>query len=380
MSGPEAPPCDNLYVSNLPDVVDDLILREIFGANVVSTKILPPKDGSTTRVALVKFSSVDEASKKREELQGGVIEGYSTPPLSIRYAGKPWEQQQGGGWQQDWGWQGGYGKAPSSVPLGGLIGSSPYGGKGGGGSDGGTRDLTNLYVKGLPADIDEAWVREQFSAYGQTVTQCKVQPSTVAGQPWHAMVRFASKEDAAAAKEQFQGADSGSGQLQIDYVFKKNPDMGKGGGGKADSGWGGKPDFGFGFGGKGDFGFGFGGKGGKDDKGKGKGKGKLGMNQVLKAVQAAKFLPGAGLSNNDNCLYLSGLPPDCEDVHLWKLCAPFGAIIQSGVWAMKDPSTGLCKGIGFVNYVEDISMQQAAMTLNGLDLGAGNVLKAQPKK
>jgi len=382
MSGPEAPPCDNLYVSNLPDVVDDQILRDIFGQNVVSTKIMPPKQGSPTRVALVKFSSTAEATKKRNELNGGVIEGYPTP-LNIRYVGKPWEQQQGG-WQQQQqggGWQGGYGKAPAA--SGGNSGSSPY-------ASAGTKDLTNLYVKGLPMDIDEAWLKEQFSAYGQTVTQCKVQPSTVQGQPWHALIRFATKEDAAAALEQFQGADVENNKLEIDYVYKKSP-AGAGGkadsgwGGKADSGWGGKADSGWGgnsgWGGKGDSGSGGkanGGFGG-NDKGKGKGKGKANMDQILKAVQQAKFLPGAELSNQDNCMYVSGLPPDCEDIHLWRLCAPFGAIVQTGVSAMKDPA-GKCKGIGFVNYVEDQSLQQAVATLNGLDLGDGNTLTAKPKK
>merc|ERR1719329_59159 len=98
----------------------------------------------------------------------------------------------------------------------------------------------------------------------------------------------------------------------------------------------------------------------------------------MKAFQEAKCLPGCNMSNDDNCLFVQGLPSDCDTLQLFQLFAPFGAIPQKGVQAMTNPD-GSCKGFGFVNFIDASAMHAAVGLLNGAQLPNGSTLEVQPK-
>jgi len=125
-------------------------------------------------------------------------------------------------------------------------------------------------------------------------------------------------------------------------------------------------------------GLGKGGAGGKgpDDRGKGL---FISMEKVLEGFAAAQCLPGQGMGYDDNALHISGLPKDCDDIHLYKLMAPFGAIPPTGIKAMKH-ADGTCKGFGFVNYIQSSAMEAAMQMLNGTLLPDGTVMNVTPKQ
>jgi len=122
--------------------------------------------------------------------------------------------------------------------------------------------------------------------------------------------------------------------------------------------------------------------GGKGEVGKAKSDGGAsygGMEQILQGFLQAQCLPGHRLRDEDNCLFVSGLPKDCDDVHLYRLLAPFGGITPTGVKVMKNRE-GECLGFGFVNFIKPQDMQAAAAMLHGTQLPDGTTLSVIPKK
>merc|ERR1712083_1236732 len=86
-----------------------------------------------------------------------------------------------------------------------------------------TSDPDNLYIKGLPGTADEAFVEQVFNQYGM-VRQCKVLKKGD-GPNCHAMVRFASAEDAATVMSTLNGGmlEGFSTPLDISYIQYKQP-------------------------------------------------------------------------------------------------------------------------------------------------------------
>merc|ERR1719401_816221 len=116
-------------------------------------------------------------------------------------------------------------------------------------------------------------------------------------------------------------------------------------------------------------------------KGKGKGKGKGGGIKNLKmSLVTAGALPGGKWANDENALFVGGLPPDTTTDDLYEIFTPFGAIPSGGCKAMVDPESGTCKGIGFVNFLEMTAAQTAIMSLNGAAMPDGTMLKVSVKK
>merc|ERR1719436_1918957 len=103
------------------------------------------------------------------------------------------------------------------------------------------------------------------------------------------------------------------------------------------------------------------------------------MDKVIEVLRGKGMLPGSALGNDDNALYVNGLPSDCQDIHLFRLCAPFGAVAPHGVMAMKNPD-GSCRGFGFVNFVDASSVQAAAAALHMAEMPDGTYIKATPKR
>mmetsp|Transcript_8035 Transcript_8035/g.19953 ORF Transcript_8035/g.19953 Transcript_8035/m.19953 type:complete len:449 (+) Transcript_8035:65-1411(+) len=252
----EAPPCDNLYVQNLPADITEDRLKSVFGGGVVKQcKVLPSKNpGQSTCVALVRFESVEAAQFVRETMDGQVLPGLDMP-VTLRYnAGKSKAQGKGDswGWGDSWGKGGGYGKA--ACGKGGAEQFSPYGGAGDSGGKGGKGEAPpgdNLYITGLPNGVDEEFMKALLGEFG-TIVQCKVMPSKD-GVQTHSMVRFQSVEEATYVKENCSGQmiEGTTTPIKIDFAYKKDTTASWNGGGKGWGGSGGGVQGGGGGGGKG---------------------------------------------------------------------------------------------------------------------------------
>lgn len=253
----------------------------------------------------------------------------------------------------------------------------------------------NLYVQNLPPDITDAVITSIFAAVGYTVVESRVLPVNANGNGMcGAMVRFSSFEEAMLVRQNLDGTDLPGFDmpLQIRYADKTDASdakgQGKSGYGKAPKGkwqsseqqWSGNDEAsqmlemlkvmtqGKGM-----------------DKGKGKGKPKGGgrgytMQDIVDGFVHSGGLPGHGLNkNDDHCLYVHGLPADCDDFVLYQMFSPFGAIAPNGVKTMKFPD-GSCKGVGFINYVNPESVQVAGLTLHDTPKPSGGTIQCHPKR
>merc|ERR1712228_341884 len=95
------------------------------------------------------------------------------------------------------------------------------------------------------------------------------------------------------------------------------------------------------------------------------GGGMMDMASIVKMAQQCQ--PGAGSFKSRSeaqQLCIKGLPPDCTDYDLYKLCAPFGALCPQGVKAMLN-GEGQCTGIGWVDFQKEEEASDAAQNING---------------
>mmetsp|Transcript_688 Transcript_688/g.1611 ORF Transcript_688/g.1611 Transcript_688/m.1611 type:complete len:303 (-) Transcript_688:159-1067(-) len=267
--------------------------------------------------------------------------------------------------------------------------------------------VDNLYITDLPPNFDDGQLQAVFGAYG-TIVQCKALPSKQVGGKVAALVRYGTPEEAQWIVDNLNGNIPQGLETPIKCRLADTPearagkgpgkgfgmDKGKGGYGKADSGKSGgmfptpysKGAYDGGksagksapmgcFGGKGGKDGGKSGKSGKD----GKGKGKCSIRDIVKGMVKGQALPGTQEYSNDaNALYIAGLPADTTDLELYKIFAAFGSIPPMGVRAMCGDD-GMCKGFGFVNYIDPAAAQTAILTLHGTQLPNGASLTVRMK-
>lgn len=101
------------------------------------------------------------------------------------------------------------------------------------------------------------------------------------------------------------------------------------------------------------------------------------MQAVVDGLYASGAMPGSGIYQNDeNTLYIAGLPADCSDLDLYKVFSPFGAIACQGVRVIQGQKP---RGIGFVNFLEAMAAELAIETLNGCQLPDGSTLQVKIK-
>lgn len=177
---------DNLWIGDLPSDFTQEQLTEVFTAygTVVQCRVLPVKQEGSPLCAMVRFSSVDEASWIVDNLNGNIAEGMDTP-IAVRHANQG--KQDGGSW----------GKAAAAEAP--SKGASPYGKGGykapakggkGVGKDGMPESAASLckglfkggvfgdqgksktpdecvcYVSNLPHDMTDIDLYKVFSPYG----------------------------------------------------------------------------------------------------------------------------------------------------------------------------------------------------------------------
>jgi len=347
-------PSDNVFISDLPAGIDETTLKatfEAFGV-VVQQRILPAGPGANKVAALVRFDSVETATYVVSTANGQVLEGFEAP-FGIRFADPP----KGKGADRP---------GPYDAPQGKGYGA-PKGG-------GGEVQLDNLYIKGLPANCGENEVRALFEQQG-TISSCRV-----FAYPTHsaALVRFGSADEAKWVMDSMNGAvpDGLENALEIKFYESKvkgKGDAGKGGGGgKGGDSWtpvqkgaGAAPAWGKG-----------GGKAVWSEQVKGTGSASWSMKELVMGFEKSGTLPGAAAP--EGILYVSGLPPDAEDLDLYKVFNPFGALAPRGVRCMTHED-GSCKGFAFVNFQDPSAAQAAIQVLNATILPDGNLLAVKVK-
>jgi len=79
----------------------------------------------------------------------------------------------------------------------------------------------------------------------------------------------------------------------------------------------------------------------------------------------------------DSNMYINNLPPEADDALLYRLFSPCGAI--SSVKTIKDASSGLCAGYGFVKMANYFDAYSAIQNINGATVG-DRVLQVSFKK
>lgn len=107
--------------------------------------------------------------------------------------------------------------------------------------------------------------------------------------------------------------------------------------------------------------------------------GTLTAQAIVDGLHASGCMPGGtGYTNNDGALFVTGMPPDTTDLHLYKIFSPFGSIAPNGVLAATTPE-GVCKGYGFINFLDSGAAQEAISILDGTELPGGRNLRVSIK-
>lgn len=112
---------------------------------------------------------------------------------------------------------------------------------------------------------------------------------------------------------------------------------------------------------------------------KGYGKGTKDAKGLVRGLLASNALPVTKWDNDENTLYVGGLPSDMTDLEMYVLFSPFGRIAPRGASARIDKDTGKCTGIGFVNYLESGAAEQAIRRLHGFPFPDGTWLTVKKK-
>lgn len=110
--------------------------------------------------------------------------------------------------------------------------------------------------------------------------------------------------------------------------------------------------------------------------------GKTSIKTLVEGILDSGALPGGvKYSNDQNTLFIGGLPRDTTDLELYQIFAPFGAVAPKGILAMRGGGPGPnCKGYGFVNYMSAQAAEKAINTLHGTTMPGGAVLRVMPKR
>mmetsp|Transcript_121934 Transcript_121934/g.352158 ORF Transcript_121934/g.352158 Transcript_121934/m.352158 type:complete len:409 (+) Transcript_121934:84-1310(+) len=378
------PPSDRVFVGDLPGGITQDEVQNIFSAygTVVDCKVLDPRQEGQNACALLRFQDVEEATWVVENLNGNIAETM-TDPVVVRFANNG---------------KGSGGKGSCGKSSGGFKGGGG-GGKGsfleawssGGGSSWQAKSepapsSDNVFIGDLPESLDQEALSSIFGAYG-TVVQCKLIPPKVPGSKACALVRFQSVEEAEWVVENLNNNIAEGLEEPIVAKFANTPggpplasDGGKHGGGKHGVGKGlvyrsepypsGKGKLALTSGKDGGYGKSVGGS---------RGKGAV-AESIWEVVGTLKKSGVQGLQTvpHDHQLVLGNLPPDCTDLDLYKICAPFGAIASPGVKAMLHDD-GTCRGFGFVNFLEASSALIAKQTLESFEFPSGMTLQCTIK-
>mmetsp|Transcript_59033 Transcript_59033/g.127703 ORF Transcript_59033/g.127703 Transcript_59033/m.127703 type:complete len:250 (+) Transcript_59033:52-801(+) len=221
----------------------------------------------------------------------------------------------------------------------------------------------NVFVTNLPAEMDEAQFQEIFSAYG-TIQTSRFLP----GMGKNAgLIRFSTLEEAEWVVENLNGNIPQGLETAVAVRFALPPGSGSSKGKGKDNGNGmgtfaARPAQPY--------------NGGKGVQATGKAGDRA--KTLVDGLVESGALPGGKWLNDENALFIGGLPPDTNTVDLYSIFSPFGAIPAKGAKAMQTPD-GQCTGIGFVNFIDPEAATNAILTLNGTTMASGRVIEVKVK-
>jgi polyadenylate-binding protein len=193
VDGGKKPKHSNLYVWSIPRDVDEHQLSTLFakfGAVESCTIMRDPNTKQSKGYGFVKYVKFEDAVSAKEKLHGKYVKDKQ---LQIKFA---------------------------STDSTGLMGVHSSGLMGATGTDVQSIPTDNVYVKGLPLDMDESSLREKFGAFG-TIVSCRVIATT-------ALIRFETVGEAEAAVREANGkmvmSDS-SGGIPVSVSFNAKQQM-----------------------------------------------------------------------------------------------------------------------------------------------------------
>jgi len=381
-------------MSDLPPDFDDEMLHQIFDSYGVITqcRVLPSlTPGQGTCAALIRFATVEEATWVVENLNGNIPKGLQDP-IRVKYAETPESKAAKKGYGKAGGGKSDVRSAPyreyrdvrdaregrgnsgvAALPYDDR-GSRSFGkGESRGGDDRGHRGGDDRHRgrddRERGSTDDRGYKGRDDRDYRDSHRSSDYKSGDHRGSDYR-------KSD-----DRHNGADDRGGRGGDDRGHRSSDDRGHRGGEdrhrerdrERDHGGNWRDDRG----GKGDD---RGGKGGKS-WGKGGSSG-TGIRAIHDHLMHQQTLPGSqpgGYINDVNALYIANLPPDTNDLDLYKIFSSFGAVAPKGVRAMINKDDGTCKGIGFVNFLEPASVDTAVETLNGMDLPDGSRLVVKAK-
>eukprot|EP00929_Paragymnodinium_shiwhaense_P010969 TRINITY_DN1160_c1_g1_i1.p1 TRINITY_DN1160_c1_g1~~TRINITY_DN1160_c1_g1_i1.p1 ORF type:complete len:484 (-),score=144.82 TRINITY_DN1160_c1_g1_i1:446-1897(-) len=175
-AGRDHVPSDNLFVGNLPSAITEQAVRDVFanqGLTITSMRVLFDSHGKGTCGAMVRLTSQPEAEMAISLLNGTTM--HAVPEALAQQAA------------------GGKGAAGGPKPL-----HLKYAGRDNNPSE-------NLYVTGLPSQIDDGTLIKMFTDNGFTVTKSKVIYDEWGTGYSAGLVAVGSAEEAAAAIQHFSG-------------------------------------------------------------------------------------------------------------------------------------------------------------------------------
>lgn len=136
---------------------------------------------------------------------------------------------------------------------------------------------------------------------------------------------------------------------------------------------------GFGKGGCAGMEFGKGGYGMDDGMGSGMPSVPKDAKGLVREALSSQTVPGGRWDNDDNTLFIGGLPTNMTSLDMYHMFSSFGPVAPRGATAMIDKETDKCTGIGFVNFMEPEAAQTAIRALNGFPLPDGTWLTVKKK-
>jgi len=218
-----------------------------------------------------------------------------------------------------------------------------------------------VFVSGLPPDLTEDQLNSIFGAYG-SLTQVRN-----LGASRCCVLTFATVDEAKWVVENLDGnmPEGISQPVSVRFGKPEGPASaasGAPGGGPGLPGGFQRPARPFG--------------GGMSNGGAGKGGGG-GVKELKRSLEGV--LPSFKSARTDaNQVYVSGLPADTTDGDLFEIFTPFGAIPPKGVKALQNPG-GMCKGVGFIDFINGADAIEAVNALNGHVLEDGSYLRVAIK-
>jgi len=136
---------------------------------------------------------------------------------------------------------------------------------------------------------------------------------------------------------------------------------------------------GFGKGGCAGMEFGKGGYGMDDGMGSGMPSVPKDAKGLIREALSSQTVPGGRWDNDENTLFIGGLPSNMTSLDMYHMFSSFGPIAPRGATAMIDKEADKCTGIGFVNFMEPEAAQTATRALNGFPLPDGTWLTVKKK-